>query len=346
MALLLSLVLAQAGALPPQVKAVPQQAADGTAARAGVEVYLVNEGAAPATATPPDAIETMLADGSRVTLHPTDRTPRAIAPGTFAKLTYRADPVAVAGTAPPARGEAGTITTPLPSHDDRGGGDFLDRFSAYRPTYAAAGTDGSAIKLQLSFAFRPFEGDGLLSRVRFAWTQTMFWAVDRPSGPFRATTYSPELFLTQPLDDRLDLQVGYAHDSNGRGTLGSVDVNRLFVRARQTVELGGGWQAEVVPQAWVFVGNRAGAQDIERYWGYTGLSVAAWQAGGLKLGIDARGNPGTGRGAAEAFLSYPLAAPLGFGVYGFVQGFTGNGEALDDFRRRETRLRVGIALTR
>jgi outer membrane phospholipase A len=46
------------------------------------------------------------------------------------------------------------------------------------------------------------------------------------------------------------------------------------------------------------------------------------------------------------FVSYPLAKLGGLGIYVFGQGFTGYGEALDDYRVNDTHARIGIALTR
>jgi phospholipase A1/A2 len=223
---------------------------------------------------------------------------------------------------------------------------FLDRFTAYEPIYGAIGVGDAGTKLQVSFALRPFGSTGALSHFRFAYTQTMFWATDLPSGPFRATTYSPEAFFDVPVADTVRLAFGYRHDSNGEGELTSVDANRLFVRAVKTWDLGSGWQAELVPQAWVYVAQRGLGRDVEDYWGFTSLKASLLQPDGIKLSVTARGNPGTGRGAAELFASYPLQRLGGFGVYLFGQAFVGYGEALDDYRRRESHARIGISLTR
>ena len=71
------------------------------------------------------------------------------------------------------------------------------------------------------------------------------------------------------------------------------------------------------------------------------------QKDGVKLSVTGRGNFDTGKGAAEMFVSYPLA-PLGggFGVYLFGQAFAGFGEALDDYDENENHVRLGISFTR
>ncbi|NWM25095.1 phospholipase A, partial [Escherichia coli] len=79
----------------------------------------------------------------------------------------------------------------------------------------------------------------------------------------------------------------------------------------------------------------------------TSLTAAIGQQDGLKLSLTGRGSFETGKGAAELFVSYPLARiAKGVGFYIFGQAFTGYGEALDDYRRNDTHARIGIALTR
>lgn len=146
--------------------------------------------------------------------------------------------------------------------------------------------------------------------------------------------------------DTTRLALGYRHDSNGDRGLRSIDVNRVFLRATKTWNLGKDWQAELVPQAWFYVGRRGLTRDVEDFWGFTSLKASIYQPDGVKLSVIARGNPGTGRGAAELFASYPLQRLGGLGIYLFGQAFTGYGEALDDYRQRDSHARLGISLTR
>ena len=334
-----SLLLLAALVAPPavaQVRAVPEQPASRAAAADGVEVFLFNEGIEPVAAQAPADLRITAADGAVLTLTPDGPIPAMIAPGGFAKVRYRA----VDAPAAPLTREEITVAA-----GNGAASGFLDRFTPYEPIYGVVGLGDSGAKLQFSFAYRPFDR-GLLEHFRFTYTQAMFWAVDIPSGPFRSTNYTPEAFFDVPIDATTRVALGYRHDSNGRGEIGSIDANRLFVRAAKTFPLGGRWQAELVPQAWVYVGKQGIAPDLDRYWGFTRLKASVFQPDGLKLSVTARGNPGTGKGAAELYASYPLARPLGVGIYLFGQGFTGYGEALDDYRSSDTHLRLGIALTR
>lgn len=338
-----------------QIAPVPQQPASADAARAGVEVYFPNDGAGTVDPVAPDRLVVTAADGTRLTLEREGPALLPVPPGAFGKARYRPASAALAEAAPAAPatpdqeaaeavaaareravlGSAGTSSA------------IASRFQPYRPTYGVFGVDDAGAKLQVSFAFQPFETNGALNGLRFAWTQTMFWRLDLPSGPFTSTNYNPEVFYELPLSQDAVAAVGYSHESNGRGEIGSIDVNRIYARMTRRFDLGERWYAEVSPQLWFYVGEQGVARDIERYLGYGQIGGAIGRIDGVKLQGVVRGNPGTGRGAAELFASYPLARlGYGLGVHAFGQLFTGYGEALDDFDRRDTHARFGIALTR
>lgn len=350
---LLLLTLAAAAPAAAQVRAVPAQPASEAEALRGVEVFLVNESDAPADAEGPREIEVTAADGTRLVLERLPAPRRTIAPGGFAKARYV--PVGVAGAAvppaaahPPAEvandGDGETVVSSAAGSSAA----FLDRFEPHEPIYGVFGLGDSGAKLQVSFAFRPFaEAAPLkLGNLRFAYTQTMFWALDQPSGPFRSTVYSPEVYADIPLGEDTVFALGWRHDSNGRGAVGSIDVNRIFVRAQKSFDLGGDWRLDLAPQAWLYVGRQGVATDLSDYWGYTSLSAAIRQEDGLKVAVTGRGNFETGRGSAELFVSYPLVRAGGIGAYVFGQAFTGDGESLDGYRVNDTHARIGIALTR
>lgn len=342
-------VAAIAAPAAAQVRAVPAQPASEQAALRGVEVFLVNEGSTPASEPGPREIEVTAADGTRLKLERAPGPVPVIAPGGFAKARYV--PVSLVRVVPPADAHP---PAPIPPGevrvaDDRGSASgFLDRFAPHEPVYAAAGAGTAGAKLQFSFAFRPFAEDAplKLGALRVAYTQTMFWAIDRPSAPFVATIYSPEVYAQSALDDTATVALGYRHDSNGGDPEHSVDLNRLFIRLGKRFDLGDDWQLDLVPQAWVNVATVAAARDVVDYYGQAGLGLAIGRRDGLKLALNTRGNFRTRRASAEAFASYPLARIGGAGFYLFGQVFTGYGEALEDYRRNQTRARLGIALTR
>ncbi|WP_423605962.1 phospholipase A [Sphingomonas sp. MS122] len=349
-----------------QVRAVPTQPASEREALRGVEVILLNEGAAPVPAEGPRQIEVTAADGTRMTLERLPVPAATIAPGGFVKARYvpvayaarPAPPPKTAGELPPGVGRAypADVRAAAAANPDgeievrRSAGTssgFLTRFAPHEPVYGVFGPGDSGAKLQFSFAFQPFRDESALSGFKFAYTQTMFWRLDLPSGPFAHTTYSPEVFYEKTVDETAAFGVGWRHDSNGEGTGTSIDSNRIFARFTKAFDLGEGWRAEVTPQAWVYVGKQGVAPDLDRYWGNASLGLTLVKPDGVKLSLNVRGSPDSGRGAAELFASYPLAdLGGGFGIYLFGQGFTGFGEALDDYRRRDTHARLGISLTR
>lgn len=364
--LLLPLVLTAPPALA-QVRAVPTQPATEREALRGVEVILLNEGAVPVPAEGPRQIEVTAADGTRMTLERLPAPAATIAPGGFAKaryvpVAYAARPMpSTAGELPPGVGNAypadARAAAAAANADAEGetevrrsagtASGFLARFAPHEPIYGAFGPGDSGTKLQFSFAFQPFGSESALSGFKFAYTQTMFWRIDLPSGPFEHTTYSPEILYEKAIDETAMFGVGWRHDSNGEGPATSIDSNRIFARFTKAFELGDGWRAEVTPQAWIYVGKQGVAPDLARYWGNASLGMTLLKPDSVKLSLNLRGDFESGRGAAELFASYPLAdLGGGFGIYLFGQGFSGFGEALDDYRRRDTHGRLGISLTR
>ncbi len=334
-----------------QVRAVPAQPASEQVALRGVEVFLVNETEAPIADTGPRQLEVTAADGTKLLLERTPGPTPTIAAHGFAKARYV--PVGIAGVAvPPAAqhrpAEIAEQETVVQSSTGSSSG-LLSRFEPHEPTYGAFGLGDAGGKLQVSFALRPFDENAplQLGNLRFAYTQTMFWALNEPSGPFRSTNYTPELYADIPMDETTRVAIGWRHDSNGRGVTDSVDINRIFLRAEKSFDLGGEWRLDIAPQAWVYVGSSGSFHDMKDYFGYTGLAAAIQQKDGIKLAFTARGNVKNGRGAAEAFVSYPLRRlGGGLGIYLFGQAFTGYGEALDRYNVNDTHARIGIAFTR
>lgn len=326
-------------AAPQTLRIVAEPPASAGAAESGVQVFALNEGSEPVEAVPSE-MTVVAADGTRLRIVPVDTATATVAPGGFRTLRYRVVAPAVAQATPPIPAKDAETVVATASGTRSG---FLDRFEPHEPIYGAFGLGSDGAKLQFSLAVRPFDGAGLLDGVRLAWTQTMFWAIDAPSGPFRSTNYSPEVYYQRALTNDLVGAVGYAHDSNGRDA-GSIDVNRLFASASYALPIGDGWQVEATPKAWTYVGT--GYRDLDRYWGNWSLGAAIGQADGLRIAATLR-NPLGSRRAGELFASYPLTRiGGGTGLYVFGQAFSGYGEAIDDYRLRSSSARLGIAFTR
>ncbi len=251
--------LAATPAAAQGLRAVPAQPASEAEALRGVEVFLVNEGDLAVTDAGPRQIEVTAVDGTRLVLERAPGPLPTVGPHGFAKARYV--PVSVAGRAVPPTEQHAAAEIPqgetVVQSATGSSAAFVDRFEAHEPIYGAFGLKDAGGKLQVSFAFRPFgeKAPLKLGNLRFAYTQTMFWALNRPSGPFRSTNYSPEVYADIPFDDTTKVALGYRHDSNGRGVADSVDLNRVFLRAEKRFDLGGDWHLDVAPQAWFYLGR-------------------------------------------------------------------------------------------
>lgn len=332
---MIAFALLAATAAQPHLRIVAEPPASVAAAEKGVTVFVLNEGSSEAEAVPA-AMEVVTADQVPLRIVPVDTATARVAPGGFRALRYRVAPVQVAAPAPVPASPRGETVVATAAGQTAG---LLARFEPHAPVYGAFGLGSDGAKLQLSLAFRPFDGAGALDGVRLAWTQTMFWAIDRSSGPFRSTNYSPEVYYQRQVDDRIVAAAGYAHDSNGRDA-GSIDVNRIFASASYVVPIGGDWRIEATPKLWTYVGT--GYRDLDRYWGNMSLGGAIGQVDGLRVAASLRNPLGSHR-AGELYLSYPLGRT---GIYLFGQAFAGYGEAIDDYALRSSSARLGVAFTR
>jgi outer membrane phospholipase A len=248
-----------------------------------------------------------------------------------------------------------------PPADRSAGNAFIGNLAPYEPIYAVygPGTNTDA-RLQLSFEYRLFGSrdaahlpsswrDGL----HFAYTQRMFWDLGANSMPFRNIDYQPELIYVTPTrmlknGMSLALQGGLRHESNGRDGDASRSINSFYVAPMAAFSLGEERRLLVAPRLTFYVGDKSDNPDIVRYRGHAGLFLQVGDDDGLRLSTNSRFNFGSGKGAINADLSYPLPRLLGGGpdLYLFAQGFAGYGENLLDYNRSITRLRIGFALVR
>lgn len=274
----------------------------------------------------------------------------AIADGPGIALRGASEPAILAAATPaPARSPASApVSTGSPRDNP-----FLPNLSAYEPIYFVygPGSDTSG-RVQISFKYRLFgRDDGGLGNLYFAYTQRMFWDLEADSAPFRDVNYMPELmylFAPRPFGGTtVGGRVGARHESNGRSGAASRSVNTLYVQPEASWSIGG-QTLTVAPRLWVYVGRRNGNEDIRHYRGNTGLYAALGNDNGLRVSLTSRLNPGSGKGAVDATVSYPLPRLWARGpeLYLIAQGFTGYGEDLLDYKRHQTRARIGFGVTR
>ena len=239
-------------------------------------------------------------------------------------------------------GRTGEVEAPLSEND---------------PMYFVVGPRGGwSARFQLSFKYRLFDQSTGVGRDRpwlagfyLGYTQTSLWDLEEESKPFRDTSYRPSLFWRwERTDDRTwidGIRIGYEHESNGGGGVGSRSIDTLFVRPEWRWNLEDDARLEFTPKFYGYVDKRDNP-DIDRYRGHvdwrlrydTGLN---W----IATGIARVGR--AGKGGVLLDLSRRIR-DLRFGpVGGFlhIQYFNGYGESILDYNlRRESQLRVGFAI--
>jgi phospholipase A1 len=222
----------------------------------------------------------------------------------------------------------------------------------FSPAFATAAVpsqqlDDVEAKFQLSFKARLWHTVDRRWAVWLAYTQQSQWQVynGAQSRPFRETDYQPELFVTY--DPELEwhgfrwrlLNVGYAHQSNGRSAPLSRSWDRIF--AEVGVERG---EFALLARVWYRIPESSSKDDnpdITDYLGY-GEVTALYKWRGHTFTLYGRGNLSTGKGAGQLTWSSPrlFGSPLRL----YAQLFTGYGESLIDYNWNQTTIGAGIAL--
>jgi phospholipase A1 len=208
------------------------------------------------------------------------------------------------------------------------------------------GLDSTEAKFQISFKARLWTTDDRRWGAWAAYTQQNQWQVYNGalSSPFRETNYMPEAFVTyRPEIDVGDfrlglLKLGFNHQSNGRSDPLSRSWNRVVGEAG--FEKG---NLVVLASAWYRINESSSNDDnpdITDYYGY-GQIQAFYRWRDNSFTLTARGNPSTGKGAAQFTWTTPrFLGPL----RGYVQAFSGYGESMIDYNWRQNTIGIGISL--
>jgi phospholipase A1 len=183
-----------------------------------------------------------------------------------------------------------------------------------------------------------------------AYTQQSFWQIynTEESRPFRETNYQPETFLTLPL--RLGpewlqlrmLNLGLVHQSNGQSDPLSRSWNRVYLTLGAT---SGGLSLFVKP--WWRVSEKSATDnnpDITDYAGRIELQ-AVYSFGqhivSATLQNNLKFNSSTpNRSNAQLEWAFPLVGEL----HGYLRGFGGHADSLQNYNFRNYGLGLGVSL--
>ncbi|MDL2268532.1 phospholipase A [Desulfosarcina sp. OttesenSCG-928-A07] len=240
---------------------------------------------------------------------------------------------------------------------------FLDNFSIYEPTYFLFGVHPGLekTKFQFSFKYRLFgSGDDpagqfpSLSSIYIAYTQRSFWDLKSDSKPFNDTSYMPQMFYEIPLInlnmDRVvafGARFGFMHESNGNGGDDSRSTNYLYVQPIMAMHLADDYYLRIAPRIFTYVNNEDDTNgDLEAYRGYFDLVTSITDPDGISLQSHlwwARRGP-----SIQLDLSYPMTRIFSglMNLYLQAQYFSGYGETLIDYNKRNDVFRLGFALSR
>ncbi len=202
-------------------------------------------------------------------------------------------------------------------------------------------------RFQISFKFRLWATDDRRFGIWAAYTQQNQWQVynEAMSSPFRETNYEPEAMISYNPD--LDLGAGFHwrlfnlglnHQSNGRTDALSRSWDRIIATFGVETD-----NFVLLVRPWYRIGEEETQDDnpdIEDYLGY-GDITAIYKWRGHSFTLMGRGNPSTGKGAAQfAWTSPPLLGPL----RGYVQAFTGYGDSMIDYNWSQNAIGIGVSL--
>ena len=183
-----------------------------------------------------------------------------------------------------------------------------------------------------------------------AYTQQSFWQLydTDNSRPFRETNYQPEAWLTFPLKVGPDwlqwrmFNLGVVHNSNGQ----SDPLSRSWNRVYATIGLSSGDLSLFIKPWWRISENAStdNNPDISDYAGRIELqAVYAWRAHVFSARLQNNlkfGSSTPSRTSVQADWAFPLWGEL----HGYVQGFAGYADSMQNYNFRNAGIGVGVSL--
>lgn len=188
---------------------------------------------------------------------------------------------------------------------------------------------------------------GLNEMLSFGYTQEVWWQLYSDSAPLRETNYRPEIWLTLPINDKIEspyapkaIKIGFWHESNGMGEPLSREWNQLFLDSVfQYNSL-----LATIRVAAVDAGDDN--KDITSYLGYGHLKINYFFKK-HQLDLTWRNNlrlNGENRGSIKAEWSYPTGNSKN--NFWYLKIFNGYGASLVDYNHHQSRVGFGFLFSR
>lgn len=247
---------------------------------------------------------------------------------------------------------------------DEGPSAFFRSFSLHDPMYFLLGSEPIRnAKFQLSFRYDLFDPGSRTqpagvfpSRGFFlAYTQLSFWDLESASAPFFDTSYKPSAFFLyediggsgQSWVDRLHVETGFLHESNGNEGADSRAINMVYLKPTFVWRLFGQSRLLVAPKVWAYFWIEENP-DIGDFRGNFSLELAWRFDFGMQIHTVTHVGNDLDKGSFEANLTFPmdrLWRPLNF--YVLAQFFDGYAETILRYDvNTDANWRIGVALSR
>jgi len=240
---------------------------------------------------------------------------------------------------------------------------FLLPFEPYKTNYILLGSYNGVkhsdrkrfeTEFQLSIKKKLFSNIlGFKNQLYLGYTQKSFWQTAEKSSPFRETNYAPEFFLNITNADNnsplKSYKVGLLHQSNGRGGVSSRSWNRIYVQGFFKYN-----DISIIPRVWyriperkktsIFDANGDDNPDIWKYLGYGDVRlVLPYRKNIFSLTLRDNLRSNGNKGSVKFDWSFPITKN---NIYLYLQVFSGYGESLIDYNKRNNKIGLGFAISR
>jgi phospholipase A1/A2 len=223
-----------------------------------------------------------------------------------------------------------------------------NKFSFHEPTYFIGGKDD--LKLQFSGKYRFARNLDFY----FGYTQTMFWSIYTTSQPFTDINFNPEFFyrlIDKEFKFLKSLDIGFIHSSNGKDSIVSRSINRLYLKGNMATALGRHLLIADV-MAYNIVSTEATNRDIRDHLGYWEATIGFTHLITHEkdhLDLEFRVFAGEkvfdfNRGGRSIGLIYSIESD-NFNPEIYLQYYSGYAENLLNYNKQTDQLRVGLLLT-